>query len=104
MEQQNQFGKQVNTLQNSQNNRQTKQQHTLEIDDRKRVTATAIDEVDGFSSQQIVLSCGGDKLIITGSQLKIVGFSKTGGTFSAVGTVSGVKYVAKNALKKRLFG
>jgi hypothetical protein len=104
MEQQNLTNRQVNTSQNGLNGRQTKPQHTLQIDDRKRITATAIDEVNGFSSQQIVLSCGGDKLIITGSQLKIVGFSKTGGTFSAVGTVSGVKYVAKNALKKRLFG
>lgn len=80
------------------------QPHNVVIEDCKKITATAIDSVDGFSSSQIVLTYKGGKIVVAGSGLKIVNFSKANGNFAAVGTVSGVKYTAKNTgIRQKLF-
>ena len=78
--------------------------HTLTIEDCKKVSATAIESVDAFTSSQIILSYPGGRIVVAGSDLKIAGFSKSGGTFTAIGTVTGVKYSAKGVrLTQRLF-
>lgn len=69
--------------------------HTLTIEDCQKFSATAIDSVDAFSPTQILLSYAGGRIAVTGSGLKIIAFSKGSGAFSAVGTVSGVKYASK---------
>lgn len=78
--------------------------HSLDIEQQKSVTVTGIESVASFSESQIVLSlCGSNtKLYITGSGLKITGFSKTSGTFTATGSVNGVRYGGKS-LRSRLF-
>ncbi len=78
--------------------------HALDIQQQKSITATGIDSVSSFSETQIVLtlSGAGTKLYITGSGMKITGFSKTSGTFTATGNVGGVRYGGKS-LKSRIF-
>lgn len=78
--------------------------HTLTVEDCKKISATAIDSVDAFTPSQIILSYAGGRIVVAGSGLKIVGFSKSGGTFTATGTVTGIKYAAKGMrLSQRLF-
>lgn len=80
------------------------EQHLLSVENCKRVTATGIDSVDSFSATQLVLSYGGGRIVVTGSEMKITSFSKTNGQFSASGIITGVKYSGKAAnLKQRLF-
>jgi hypothetical protein len=81
-----------------------KEQHSLCIDGLKKVTATAIDSVDGFSATQLVLTCAEGRIVISGSQMKITGFSKSTGAFSASGNITGVKYAQKGlGIKQKLF-
>lgn len=78
--------------------------HSLGIEQCKKITATAIDSVDGFSDKQILLSYSGGRIIILGSGMKIVNFSKTSGAFAATGDIISVRYAAKGiGLKSRLF-
>ena len=78
--------------------------HSVTIEDCKKISATAIESVDAFSSSQIVLSYAGGRITVTGSGLKIVVFSKGSGAFAATGTVTGVKYASEAVkLSQRLF-
>ena len=78
--------------------------HNLSIEQCKRVTATAISSVDAFSDKQIILSYSGGRIAVTGANMKIVSFSKTGGGFCATGEIFGVRYVQKGgSLKQKLF-
>lgn len=77
--------------------------HSLNIEQCKRVTATGVSSVDSFSDKQIVLSFAGGKIVIAGSGMKITGFLKSSGSFSAAGEIYGAKYVKKFSLKQRLF-
>ena len=78
--------------------------HSLDIQQQNSITATGIESVASFSETQIVLTLSGNntRLYITGSGMKITGFSKTSGTFTATGNVGGVRYGGKS-LKSRLF-
>ena len=79
-------------------------QHILNVENCKRISATGIQSVDAFSSSQLILSYGGGKIVVSGSDMKITAFSKTNGQFSATGNITGVKYAGKSTgLKQRLF-
>lgn len=78
--------------------------HSLSIEQLKRVTATAITSVDAFSDKQIILSYSGGRIVVSGSGMKIVNFSKTGGNFCAAGQIFGVKYIQKGgSLRQKIF-
>lgn len=78
--------------------------HSINIEQCKRISATAIDSVDAFSDKQIILSFQGGRIIVAGSGMKIVNFSKTSGAFAATGEINSVRYAAKGiGLKSRLF-
>ena len=78
--------------------------HNLSVEQCKRVTATAVTEVDAFSDKQIILSYSGGRIVVTGSGMKIINFSKTSGSFCATGEINGVRYVNKSSsLKQKLF-
>ena len=78
--------------------------HNLSIEQCKRVSATAISSVDSFSDKQIVLSYAGGRIVVGGSGMKIINFSKTSGAFSATGEIASVRYVKKgSSLKQKLF-
>lgn len=80
------------------------EQHILNIENCKRISATGIRSVDAFSASQLVLSYGGGRIVVTGSEMKITSFSKTNGQFSASGNITGVKYAGKSTgLKQKLF-
>ena len=77
--------------------------HSINIEQCKRITATAIDSVDAFSDKQIILSYSAGRIVVAGSNMKIVAFSKTGGNFSAAGDITSVRYLSKEMGLKRLF-
>ena len=75
--------------------------HTLIIEQRKQITINGVESVAAFSEVKIVLSLiGGERMYIVGVGLKITGFSKTNGTFTAEGTISGVSYGGKSFASK----
>ena len=65
--------------------------HSINIEQCKRITATAIDSVDAFSDKQIILSYGGGRIAVSGSGMKIINFSKTSGAFAATGDITAVR-------------
>ena len=70
--------------------------HTLSIEQRKFLSVSAVESVVAFSEVKIVLLLvGGERLIVIGSGLKITGFSKASGSFTAEGTLTGVQYGGK---------
>lgn len=64
---------------------------------------SGVDSVKSFSSTRIELVLVENKLRLTiiGENLKISGFSKTSGSFTATGLVESVKY--GGGLKSRIF-
>lgn len=80
------------------------QPHTLNIEQCKKLSATGIDSVDAFSDKQIILSYPAGKIVVSGSGMKIAGFSKSSGSFSANGEITSVRYTGRGlGLKGRLF-
>lgn len=80
---------------------QENKNHLVTIEQRKTINVSGVESVSAFSEVKIVLTlCGGDKMHVAGSGLKIVGFSKTNGTFTAEGTISGVSYGGKSFASK----
>ena len=77
--------------------------HSVNIEQCKRITATAIDSVDSFSDKQIIMSYSGGRIVVAGSNMKIVAFSKSGGNFAATGEISSVRYLSKGMGLKKLF-
>lgn len=78
--------------------------HSLNIEQCKKITATAIDSVDAFSDRQIILSYPSGRIIVVGSGMKIVGFSKSNGSFAASGQIESVRYAGKGVgLRGKLF-
>ncbi len=76
----------------------------LTIESCKRVTATEITAVDAFSDKQIVLSYANGRIVVQGSGMKIVNFSKSTGAFTATGDIYSARYIQKGiGLKQRLF-
>lgn len=78
--------------------------HSISIEQCKKVSATAIDSVDAFSDKQIIMSFPGGRIVVAGSGMKIVNFSKTSGSFAATGDIISVRYIGKGiGLKSKLF-
>lgn len=80
------------------------QPHTLNIEQCKRLSATGIDSVDAFSDKQIILSYPAGRIVVSGNGMKIAGFSKSGGSFSATGEITAVRYTGRGlGIKGKLF-
>ena len=80
-------------------------QQTVIIEGQKKIALTGVESVDGFTAQQISLTLTGGRAHIAGDELKIAGFSKQDGSFTATGRVTGVRFGAKRAkLWKKLLG
>ncbi len=78
--------------------------HNLTVENCKRITATEITSVDSFSDKQMVLSYPNGRIVVQGSGMKIVNFSKSTGAFAAVGDIYGARYIQKGAsLRQKLF-
>ena len=77
------------------------EKHSLSIEQRKLLSVSAVENVLAFSEVKIVLLLvGGERLNIIGSGLKITGFSKSSGSFTAEGTLTGVQYGGKGLAEK----
>lgn len=60
------------------------------------VEGKGIKEVDGFSDKEVKLTAADDrKIVLQGSGLKIVDFSKNSGDLTVCGKISGVYYREK---------
>ncbi|MBQ7948142.1 MAG: hypothetical protein IJ284_00115 [Clostridia bacterium] len=71
--------------------------HSVILEQKKNLTVSGVDSVSSFSEAKIVLSLvGGDRMSVIGSDLKITGFSKMSGTFTAEGEVMGISYGGKS--------
>lgn len=78
---------------------------TALIEQQKKITVTGVVSVDAFSDRQIALTLENGTASVSGEDLKIVNFSKSSGSFTAVGKVSGIRFAGKREkLSKRLFG
>ncbi len=76
----------------------------LVIDGRKKLSMTGVQAVDGFSEQFLKLTVSGNKVYITGENIRIVSFSKATGNLIAEGIFNEVKYNYKKLpFVKRLF-
>lgn len=76
----------------------------ITIESCKRISATEIISVDSFSDKQIVLSYANGRIVVQGSGMKIVNFSKSTGAFSATGDIVSARYMQKgSSLKQKLF-
>ena len=77
--------------------------HSVMLEQRKSLSISGIESVASFSEVKIVLVLlGGERMNVIGSGLKITGFSKTNGTFTAEGDVMGISYGGKS-LAARIF-
>ena len=77
--------------------------HIVTIEQKKFLTVSAVESVVAFSEVKIVLALQGNtRMSVVGTGLKITGFSKATGSFTAEGTVMGVNYGGKT-LAARLF-
>lgn len=77
--------------------------HALTIEQQKSVSVSGVESVRSFSPTRIELqlSGGGTRLTIAGTELKITGFSKSSGSFTATGKVESARY--GGGLKSRIF-
>ena len=70
--------------------------HSVLIEQKKTITVSAVESVVAFSEVKILLTLqGGGRMTVLGTGLKITSFSKTSGSFSAEGSVTGVSYGGK---------
>lgn len=71
--------------------------HSIIVEERKKISVLDVAEVNGFSEKEIKISLvNGEKVLVLGQGMKIVGFSKESGNFVASGQISGVKYLGKS--------
>ncbi len=77
------------------------QNQQVHIEQRKKITVSGVDAVKAFSEVKVVLLLlGGEKLHVAGMGLKITGFVKASGTFTAEGDITGVSYGGKSFAAK----
>ena len=75
--------------------------HSVLLEQKKNLTVNGVESVASFSEAKILLVLlGGERMQVLGSGLKITGFSKTNGTFTAEGEVIGVSYGGKSFVAK----
>ena len=82
---------------------QENHQHSISIEQRKNLAVSGVDSVLSFSEVKILLLLvGGERLQILGLGLKITGFSKASGSFTAEGEITGLNYNGKSFVSKLL--
>lgn len=76
----------------------------LTLENRKHLSMTGVDAVNGFSEQNLKLTVAGESVIITGENIKITAYNKLSGSLSAEGKFTEIKYSYKKpSLVKRIF-
>ena len=65
--------------------------HSVNIEQRKSISVTGVESVVAFSEVKIILKLqDNQRMHVVGTGLKIIGFSKTNGTFLAEGSITGM--------------
>lgn len=78
--------------------------HSVTMTDRKKATMTGVGKVDSSDANEISLTTCMGRLVITGTELKIVKFDDTDGNLALTGNIDCIKYTgAKQSLIKRIF-
>lgn len=77
--------------------------HNVTIEQRKNIIVGGVESVKAFSENKIELCLLGvsTHLFVTGTGMKITGFSKQSGNFTASGNIDGVRY--GGSLKSKIF-
>ena len=77
---------------------------SLTLQDRKCLSLTCVDSVDSFSEQNIKLQVRGEKVLVSGENIKITSFNKATGLLCADGLFTTIKYLGKSTplIKKLL--
>ena len=79
------------------------QKHSVMLEQNKSLTVSGVESVASFSEVKIVLTLlGGERMTVIGTGLKISGFSKASGSFTAEGELVGISYGGKS-LAARIF-
>ena len=75
--------------------------HSVVIEQKKNISVAGVESVLAFSEVKIILVLiGGERMHVIGTGLKITAFSKTNGTFTAEGGVTGISYGGKSFASK----
>ena len=75
--------------------------HSVILEQKKNLSVNGVESVCSFSEAKLsLLLVGGERMNVLGSGLKITGFSKTSGTFTAEGDVMGISYGGKSFVSK----
>ena len=75
--------------------------HSVTIEQKKSIEVKGVESVLAFSENKITLQItGGEKMFVSGAELKISGFLKSSGTFSASGKIFGISYGGKGFASK----
>jgi sporulation protein YabP len=72
---------------------ETRQEHSVSIDNRKRILVTGIREVTSYDSSAIVAASPMGELIVQGKKLHINSFDQGTGRLSVDGDIDAVQYV-----------
>ena len=83
---------------------ENKEPNRVVLEGRKRLFLTGVESVDAFSDEQVKLSINGEKMLITGDNIKITSFNKGTGNLSAEGNFVLFRYdYKKQSIVKRIF-
>ena len=77
--------------------------HSIQIDNRERVSITGVSDVESFNEQEVILSTEQGDLIITGEGLHISRLNLDEGQLVVGGLVSGVEYEMQPSGRGGLF-
>lgn len=86
--------------------RDSKQPHSVILEDRKKLTVTGVSDVDSFDEQSIIVYTGMGELTVHGSNLHISKLNTETGELNITGSVSGMTYTddrAKGGFLSRMF-
>ena len=78
--------------------------HAVNMTDRKKASMTGVVKVDSSNENEIVLTTCMGRLVVNGSELKIVKFDDGDGNLTLCGNIDAIKYAqVKLPLLKRIF-
>jgi len=74
------------------------------LDAQKKLNMSGVTAVDSFSENVLKLTVSGNRVTVSGDNIKITSFSKSTGSLTADGHFTSIKYEgSKSPIVKRLF-
>ncbi len=73
-------------------NNKNKLPHNIIIEDRKRITVCAVNDVDSFNEQAIIAFTSLGELTINGNSLHIIRFNTEDGELAVEGDIAAISY------------